>query len=176
MRDGSPNHYECAFESWLLDHGVEYVKADEHKRPGPPQKSVKNFDFLLYLRPDRRVIVEVKGRTFKGASVAGLTGFECWVTADDIESLHVWRRALGLDHEAVFAFAYRMAKADVDCDGHEVLDVGPDRYLFFCIRLDDYCRQMKRRSPKWHTMTLSAESFRRCAIDLAAFLQDRTLP
>lgn len=176
MRDYSPNHYERAFESWLLDRSVEYVKADEHKRPGPSHKSVKNFDFLLYPRPGRRVIVEVKGRTFKGASVAGLTGFECWVTADDIESLQVWRRALGLDHEAVFVFAYRVAKADVDFDGHEVLLLGPDRYLFFCVRLDDYCRHMKRRSPKWHTMTLPAESFRRCAIGLSTFLQGRTLP
>ncbi len=171
MRDLSPNHYERAFESWLLDHGVEYVKADEHKRPGPSHKSVKNFDFLLYPRPDRKVIVEVKGRTFRGTSLAELTGFECWVTTDDIESLQVWRQALSLDHEAVFVFAYRVAKADVDFDGHDVLLFGRDQYLFFCIRLDDYCLYMKRRSPRWRTVTLSAESFRRCAIGLSAFLQ-----
>ena len=171
MRDLSPNHYERAFENWLLDHGVAYVKADEHKRPGPSDKSVKNFDFLVSPRPDRKVIVEVKGRTFRGTSLASLTGFECWVTVDDIESLHVWRRALGLDHDAVFVFAYRVAQAQVDFDGHDVLLLGPDRYVFFCIRLDDYCSHMRRRSPKWRTMTLPAERFRQCAIDLAAFLR-----
>ena len=66
MRDLSPNHYERAFENWLLDHGVACVKADEHKRPGPSEKSVKNFDFLVFPRSDRKVIVEVKGRTFRG--------------------------------------------------------------------------------------------------------------
>ncbi len=171
MRDFSANHYECAFENWLLDHGVMYVRADEHRRLGPSHESVKNFDFLLYPLPDRRVVVEVKGRTFNGTAPAQLTGFECWVTADDIESLQVWRQALGPDHEAVFVFAYRMARPDVDFDGYDVLDFGPDRYLFFCLRLDDYCRYMKRRSPKWHTMTLPADAFRQYAVSLAEFLQ-----
>jgi hypothetical protein len=170
MRDLSPNHYERAFENWLLDHHVEYVRADEHRRPGPSCKSVKNFDFLLSLRPDRKVIVEVKGRTFLGTTVTELTGFECWVTRDDIESLQVWRRVLGANHEAVFVFAYRVAKVDVDFDGYDALTCGPDRYLFFCIPLDGYCRHMKRRSPKWRTMTLSAESFRQCAVSLSAFV------
>ncbi len=171
MRDLSPNHYERAFENWLFDHHVEYVRADEHKRPGSSGRSVKNFDFLLSPRPDRKVIVEVKGRTFLGTTVTELTGFECWVTRDDIESLLVWRRALGTDHEAVFVFAYRVAQVDVDFDGYDALTCGPDRYLFFCIPLDDYCRHMKRRSPKWRTMTLPAESFRQCAVSLSAFVR-----
>ena len=170
MRDFSSNHYERAFENWLLDHGIEYVRADEHRRLGPPHQSVKNFDFLLYPRPDRRVIAEIKGRTFKGTSPASRTGFECWVTEDDIESLHVWRQALGPDHEAAFVFAYRAAKPDIDFDGCDVLEVGLDRYLFFCLPLDDYCRHMTGRSPKWRTMTLPADAFRRCAVDLAGFL------
>ena len=113
MRDGSGNRYERAFENWLLDHGVPYVRSDEHRRLGSARKSVKNFDFLLFPRADRKVIVEVKGRTFAGTTLVGLAGFDCWVTMDDIESLQVWRRALGDDHEAVFVFAYRVAQADV---------------------------------------------------------------
>lgn len=171
MRDFSPNRYERAFENWLLDHRIDYVRADEHKRLGPPHESVKNFDFLLYPRPDRKVIAEIKGRTFKGATPAARTGFECWVTMDDIESLHVWRQALGPDHEPAFVFAYHVARQDVDFDGCDVLEVGPDRYLFFCIPLDDYRRSMKRRSPRWRTMTLPAESFRQYAVELAAYLR-----
>jgi hypothetical protein len=170
MRDYSPNRYERAFENWLLDHGVQYVRSDEHRRLGSSHKSVKNFDFLLFPRPDRKVIVEVKGRTFAGTTLVGLTGFDCWVTADDVESLQVWRRALGPDHEAAFAFAFRVAQADVDFDGHEALPFGPDRYLFFCVRLDDYLQHSRRRSPKWRTVTLPADSFRRYATSLSEFL------
>jgi hypothetical protein len=172
MRDFSPNHYERAFENWLLDHRIPYVRSDEHKRPGPPDESVsvKNFDFLLLPGLGRKVIAEVKGRTFAGATLAGLTGLECWVTTDDIESLRVWKRALGPDHEAVFVFAYRVVRVDVDFDGHEPLTVGSERYVFFCVRLEDYLRHVKGRSPKWHTVTLAAEDFRQCVTSLAAFL------
>lgn len=170
MRDGSRNRYERAFENWLLDHGVPYVRSDERRRLGSSRKSVKNFDFLLSPRADRKIIVEVKGRTFAGTTLVGLAGFDCWVTLDDIESLQLWRRALGDDHEAVFVFAYRVAQADVDFDGHEVLPLGSDRYVFFCVRLDDYLPNCKRRSPKWRTVMLPADGFRRYAVSLSAFL------
>jgi len=170
MRDYSPNRYERAFENWLLDHHLRYVRSDERRRLGPPYQSVKNFDFLLLPRPERRVIAEVKGRTFEGTTLAGLTGLECWVTVDDIESLQVWRDALGHDHEAVFVFAYRVAKPDVDFDGCEVIPLHSDRYVFFCIRLGDYLEHLTRRSPKWRTVTLPADSFRQCALRPAALL------
>ncbi|MBM4024675.1 MAG: hypothetical protein FJ280_04615 [Planctomycetes bacterium] len=164
MRDDSPNRYERAFESWLLDHHVPYVRSDEHRRLGPSHESVKNFDFLLFPGPDRKVIAEVKGRTFAGTTLVGLRGLDCWVTVDDLESLQLWREALGCDHEAVFVFAYRVARADVDFDGCEVLALGIDRYVFFCLRLEDYLEHRTRRSPKWRTVTLPAASFRRCAL------------
>ena len=170
MQEFSPNYYERAFENWLIDRRISYVRAEEHKRPGLPPQSVKNFDFLLYPQPDRKLIVEVKGRTFLGATLVGLKGFECWVTADDIESLRTWRQALGPDHEAILVFAYRVAQMDVDFNGHSPFDYERESYLFFCIRLDDYCRHMRRRSPKWRTMTLPADKFRQHATDLSALL------
>jgi hypothetical protein len=99
-----------------------------------------------------------------------LKGLECWVTADDIESLQTWRQALGRDHEAILVFAYRVASADVDFDGHGAFRYDRDTYLFFYVPLDDYCRHMTRRSPKWQTMTLPAEKFRQCAADLSSLL------
>ena len=169
MKEFSPNRYERAFENWLIDRRIAYVRADEHKRPGLPPQSVKNFDFLLY-PADRKLIVELKGRTFHGTTLAGLKGLDCWVTADDIESLRTWRQALGLDHEAVFIFAYHIEQMDVDFDGRSPFTYERESYLFLCIRLDDYCRHMKRRSPKWRTMTLPAAKFRQCASDLSALL------
>jgi len=170
VRETSDNHYERAFENWLIDGQVDYVRADEHKRIGAAGQSVKNFDFLIYARSDRRVIVEVKGRTFHGTSLVGMKGLECWVTQDDVEGLLKWQEALGVDHEAVFVFAYRLIQADVDLDGREAFCYGSDRYVFFAVRADDYAQAMKRRSPKWRTVTLPAEAFRRYAMELASLL------
>lgn len=170
MRDSSANHYERAFEGWLIDHQVPYVRADEHRRIGTMRQSVKNFDFLLYAPLGRRIIVEVKGRTFGGTTLAGRKGLECWVTRDDVRGLQAWQKALGSGHEAAFVFAYRMANVDVDFDGHDVLCLDSEWYVFFCIRLEDYRRHMRQRSPRWQTVTLSAEHFRACAIDLTALL------
>jgi len=171
MPESGANHYERAFENWLCDRRVEYLRADEHERIGPGPQSVKNFDFLLYLSADRRVIVEVKGRTFRGTSLAPMTGLECWVTWDDVESLRMWQKVLGPDHQAIFVFAYRLERLDVDLDGREAFLAGSDRYVFFYVRLDEYRRRMKRRSPKWQTVTLPADAFRACARELARLLR-----
>jgi len=159
------NHYERAFENWLIDNHVRYAAAADHKRANLGSTTLKSFDFLLYLRTGKKIIAEVKGRKFKGASLAELTGFECWVTADDVDGLQKWQEVLGLEYQAVFVFAYKVEKIDVDFDGRDVFDLGPDRYVFFCVKLDDYRSFMKRRSPKWKTVTLPADKFRNCAVD-----------
>jgi hypothetical protein len=171
MRDEAANHYERAFEAWLIDHQVEYVRADEHKRIGAARQSVKNFDFLLYAPLGRRIIIEVKGRTFGGTSLVELKGLECWVTRDDVRGLGMWQRAFGPGHEAAFVFAYRVANVDVDLDGHDALCLDQDWYAFFCVRIEDYRTHMRQRSPRWQTVTLSAGHFRRYATDLSALLR-----
>ncbi|MHC4642461.1 MAG: HYExAFE family protein, partial [Planctomycetota bacterium] len=76
----------------------------------------------------------------------------------------------GPDHQAVFVFAYKIENVDVDFDGRDFFDFEQNRYIFFCIKLEDYCRFMKRRSPKWQTVTLPADKFRKCAIQMQALL------
>ncbi|MHC4680208.1 MAG: HYExAFE family protein [Planctomycetota bacterium] len=170
MRESFPNHYERAFENWLIDSRIPYEAVDEHKRAPFGRTDVKSFDFLLHPRKEQTIIAEVKGRTFKGASLAKLAGLECWVTAEDVDGLLKWQKALGAGHRAVFVFAYRMENIDVDFDGRDVFEFDANRYLFLCIRLDDYRTFMKRRSPKWKTVTLPAEKFRDCAMQLDEFL------
>ena len=170
MKDASTNHYERAFENWLLDNHIPYEAVDEHKRAAFGPEGVKSFDFLLHPRRGPTIIAEVKGRTFKGTSLAKLTGLECWVTAEDVDGLARWQAALGAGHQAIFVFAYKMNNIDVDFDGREVFEFNADRYVFLCIRLDDYCRFMKRRSPKWKTVTLPAQKFRDCAVHITEFL------
>ncbi|MDD5327797.1 MAG: HYExAFE family protein [Phycisphaerae bacterium] len=166
------NHYERAFQNWLIDNKIKYASVDKQKRAEFENCKIKSFDFLLYPPSGEIIIAEVKGRSFKGTSFAGLAGFECWVTAEDIDGLVNWRDALSAGrlsaegHSAVFVFAYKIENIDVDFDGREVYDFDANRYVFFAVKLDDYRAFMKRRSPKWQTVTLSADKFRQCAIEL----------
>jgi hypothetical protein len=170
MNDAFPNHYERAFENWLLDNRIEYEKVDEHKRTAFGHADIKSFDFLLYPQNCPTFIAELKGRTFKGTSMAKLSGFECWVTIEDIEGLTRWQRVFDKGHQAIFVFVYRIQNIDVDFDGRNYFDFDSHKYVFFCVKLEDYRRCMKRRSPKWQTVTLPADKFRQFAVQLGEFL------
>jgi len=181
MKDFSPNHYERAFENWLIDNRIQYIAVDDQKRAAFGRLKIKNFDFLLYPLNQQGspqvIITEVKGRLFKGTGFARLTGFECWVTTEDIDGLTKWqevfsagRLAAGLGHIAVFVFAYKIENIDVDFDGREAYDFGTNRYVFFAVKLDDYREFMTRRSPKWKTVTLPADKFRQCAVEMQNLL------
>ena len=166
MKNFHLNHYERAFGNWLTDNRVQYIAVDEQKRAALGRSNIKSFDYLLYPRGQQIIVAEVKGRKFKGTSFANLAGFECWVTADDIESLTKWQETFGSAHTAAFIFVYKIENIDVDFDGRDVYDYDGYRYVFFAVRLEDYCKSMKRRSPKWQTVTLPAEKFRQCAVQV----------
>jgi hypothetical protein len=170
MKDFLRNHYERAFENWLIDNNIQHIAIDERERAVLGRAKLKSFDFLLYTPNGRIIIAEVKGRAFKGTSFAGLAGFECWVTADDVDSLTNWQQVLGAGYTAIFVFAYKIENVDVDFDGRQVFDYNADRYAFFAVTLDDYRRFMKRRSPKWKTITLPAHKFRDCAVQIQKIL------
>jgi hypothetical protein len=171
MQDSFPNHYERAFQNWLIDHGIEHLALNNQKAISLGHTGIKSFDFLLQIDRGRKIIAEVKGRTFRGVTLEKLSSMECWVTADDIDGLTKWTEIFGSDHRAVFIFAYKVENIDVDFDGQEIFDFDSNRYIFFCIRLEDYRRFMKRRSPKWRTVTLPADKFRKYAISLADLLR-----
>ncbi len=170
MKDFPPNHYERAFQNWLIDNRIQYIAIDEHKRVAFARCKVKSFDFLVYPANGQIIIAEVKGRKFKGTNLAKLTGFECWVTAEDVDGLVKWQQVFGAGYQAVFVFVYKIENIDVDFDGRDVFDFDTDRYIFFTIELNDYRSFMKRRSPKWQTVTLPAEKFRHCAVQISEFL------
>ncbi len=170
MKNFHLNHYERAFGNWLIDNHIQYIAVDEQKRAAFGRSKIKSFDYLLYPRNQQIIVAEVKGRKFKGTSFAKLAGFECWVTADDVDGLARWQQVFGPDHTAVFVFAYRIENIDVDFDGRDVYDFVQDRYIFFAVRLDDYRRFMKRRSPKWQTVTLPADKFRQSAVQMQNLL------
>ncbi len=170
VRDSRGDPYERAFENWLIDNHVPYVAVDEHKRTVFARHKIKSFDFLIYRRDGQTIIAEVKGRKFKGTSLAKLAGLECWVTTEDVDGLAQWQEVFGRGHEAIFVFVYGVEKVDVDFDGRCVFEYDGNRYILFCIKLDDYRCSMKRRSPKWQTVTLPAHRFRQWATDIREFL------
>lgn len=170
MKTTAPNHYERAFASWLVENRIEFVAMDENKRAASDFTNIKTFDFLLYLSDGRIVITEVKGRSFKGTSLVNLSGLECWVTAEDIDGLTGWQKTFGPEHQVVFVFAYRIENVDVDFDGRDFFEYENNKYVFFAVSLDDYIECMKRRSPKWKTVTLPAEKFRQCAQEISRLL------
>ncbi len=163
MSDEASNHYESAFESWLIENHIQYLHIDESKRAVFKNAKIKSFDFVLYLHNSKIALVEVKGRTFKGTSLEKMSGFECWVTTEDIEGLVYWQKIFGRNHGVFFVFAYKVEKIDVDFNGRDAFTYRQDRYLFFAVRLDDYQKFMKQRSPKWKTVTLPADKFRKIA-------------
>ncbi len=170
MKDTAPNHYERAFENWLIENRVEFVAMDEQKRAAFGKSNIKSFDFLIYLPDGRIIIAEVKGRSFKGTTLANLAGLECWVTTEDVDGLSAWQEVFGEEHKALFVFAYRIENVDVDLDGRAAFDFDGNRYVFFAVGLDDYRKFMKRRSPKWQTVTLPAENFRAVAVPIDELL------
>ena len=164
------NEYEQAFESWLIDNRLQYVAVDQQKRRVFARSRIKSFDFLLYPVHLPPVIAEVKGRKFKGKSLASLSGLECWTTMEDIRGLIRWEQVFGKGTEAVFVFVYKIENIDVETDGNEIYDFEADRYTFYTVRLDDYREYMTVRSPKWHTVTLPAAKFRKYAMPIRQYL------
>ena len=168
----APNHFETAFENWLIENRVQYVQVDQRKRAYFARTKIKSFDFLLYpARLDTdTLIAEVKGRTFDGKSLARLSGLQCWVTMEDVRGLLRWEEVFGKNFAGVFVFAYELANIDIDTDGRDAFKFDGKRYLFCSIRLSDYRSLMRTRSPRWQTVMLGAADFRRCATDLETLL------
>jgi len=170
MEDSFPNHYERAFQNWLIDHRIEHLAINNQNAIELGHTGIKSFDFLLELNCGTKIIAEVKGRRFKGTTLENLSSLECWVTSGDIDGLTKWVEIFGSGCRAVFVFTYKMDNIDVDFDGKEVFEFDSNKYIFLGISLEDYCKYMKRRSPKWGTITLPADKFRECAVNLIDLL------
>ncbi len=166
----SCNQYEQAFENWLIDNRLQYLPVDQHKRKIFARSKIKSFDFLLYPANSKPMIAEIKGRKFKGTTLAKTPNLQNWVTMDDVRGLIIWEQVFGADFDAAFIFAYKFERIDVEADGTEVYNFAENQYIFYVVRLDDYRAFMTVRSPKWQTVTLPAAKFREFAVPLRKFL------
>ena len=165
------NDYERAFAGYLADNRVDCSAVDQGRRRFFNGGKVKSFDYIVYqLGIDRVILAEVKGKKFKGTSLAGMKGFECWVGFDDVAGLIEWEKMLSEECsgtvEGLFVFVYQFENIDVEDDGQCVYEFEGRQYLFYCVRLADYAEAMKVRSPSWETVTLGAAKFRELAMPL----------
>lgn len=182
------NHYEQAFASWLIDNGVQFVAIDQHKRALLARNRIKSFDFLLYPAPQSDpacpwrtsgepglLVTEVKGRIFKGKSLTGMSGMQCWVGMEDVRGLCQWQEQFNEPRQsarAIFVFAYLFELPCVETDGRETYRFDDRTYAFYAVTLNDYMTHMKTRSPRWQTVMLSAHDFRRLAVPIRKLLTD----
>ncbi len=174
MQTRQANVYEQAFECFLAENKLPFIWIDQSKCLEFQDGPVKNFDFLIRPESDSPILAELKGRTFKGASLAGLKGLDGWVTFEDVRSLSHWLDQFQKDisaAQAIFVFAFRFANIDIETDGWPLYDYSGERFLFLAIPLQKYADTMKIRSPKWQIVAMKAADFRQCALPVEKILE-----
>ncbi|MBM4104380.1 MAG: hypothetical protein FJ263_10120 [Planctomycetes bacterium] len=171
------NDYERAFDAWLREMHIPCHIMDQSCRREFYYDKIKSFDFAICPAGGKLTLIDVKGRLFRGQSLVGLKGLQCWVTREDIHGMEEWRDIVAVKQpaDAAFVFAYRLAQVDVETDGLSVFGFEGAAYVFFIIRLDDYRRAMKQRSPRWRTVYLTAKDFRRLACPLEEWIEKLNL-
>ncbi|MEJ5260535.1 MAG: HYExAFE family protein [Anaerohalosphaeraceae bacterium] len=169
----SPNVYEAAFEAWLAERKISYRSIPQGRRR-EPERPKKRFDYLLCPESSVPILAEVKGRTFEGQSLVGRRGLDGWTTRLDLQGLQQWEDMFVRYYpgcRAVFVFVFCLKQPDVDADGLEVFVHNGRRFVFLAVEAGVYRACAIQRSPKWRTVTLKAEDFRRCTVPLEVYLE-----
>lgn len=176
-------HYERAFEEFLRSRRIPYVAVDEARKAllpdgaslrlapasgesqpgtGHPGAALKSFDFVIYGDSGSNLLIDVKGRRVAPSRAGGLTArLESWVTLDDIASLRTWQELFGPGFEAAFVFVYWCEVQPPDALFQEIMEHRGAWYALRAVRLDEYQRVMKVRSPRWGTVDIAPAIFER---------------
>jgi len=159
-------HYEAAFEAYLREHGVPYVAVDEAKKALFSNARLKSFDFVVYNKNGRNLLVDVKGRQAKGK--ASSSSLQTWTTEQDVVDLLQWQEVFGDGFTAVLMFVYWIDPPVVPQPG---MFVHRDRwYLLLGVELSEYQDHMRRRSVKWETVAVPQADFRSLARPIEGWL------
>lgn len=159
-------HYEAAFEAFLRERGIPYVAVDEAKKALFSSAKLKSFDFVVYSKNGRNLLVDVKGRQLRNRS--GRSGFETWATEQDVADLVQWEQVFGEGFKAILTFVYWIDPPLNPEPG--MFEYRQRWYLLMGIDLAEYRNHMRRRSAKWETVALPAEDFRSLARPLDSWL------
>ena len=158
------NHYDAAFEAYLRHLRLPYVAVDEAKRASLPDSTLKSLDFIVNPTGRKNLLVDVKGRKFPSAAPEGASSghlWENWATREEIGSLRLWQQMFGEQFQAVLVFAYDLLEVRWQEKHTHVWQFRQRAYAYYGVLVDDYATVMRQRSPKWETVTLGADDFRR---------------
>lgn len=166
------NHYESAFEEFLRARRVPYVAVDEARRAlWGPNDSLKSLDFLVSTPGGGAWLVDVKGRRFPSGSQKHY--WKNWSTQDDLRSLARWEGLFGERFRGLFVFAYHVLGERAPLPAEQLFDHRGARYGFVGVGLREYASFARRISPRWDTVAVAAEQFRRLARPLDVLLSGR---
>ncbi len=176
------HHYEQAFEAFLRDERIPYVSVNEAKKAllpagaalrlepadphaGPPARSLKNFDFVVY-GSGNNLLAEIKGRKLAPRSASSSKArparrLESWVNAEDVRSMQTWQKLFGPEFRAVFIFLYWCDELPADGLFEEIVEHRGRWYALRAVAVDDYAEVMRVRSPRWGTVHVDTASFAR---------------
>lgn len=162
------NHYERAFEEFLRLRRVAYVAVDESRRSLLGDASLKSLDFLVSTPGGGAWLVDVKGRKFPSGGQKQY--WKNWSTRDDLESLSGWESVFGAGFRGLFVFAYHVVGDVAPMPAEKLFRYRDSWYGFIGVPLRDYAAHARRISPRWGTVALPTDTFRRLAEPFDAFL------
>jgi hypothetical protein len=162
-------HYEAAFEAYLRKLGIPYVAVDEAKKAMFSDARLKSFDFVVYNKDGRNLLVDIKGRQLRGRTK--VQTFQTWATEEDVKDLLQWQQIFGDGFVAVLMFVYWIDPPLIPETG--MMEFRDRWYLIMGIELSEYQEHMRRRSVKWETVALTQADFRTLARPIESWLSLR---
>lgn len=166
------NHYEAAFAAFLRERSIGFVPVDEARRVWLGGVETKSVDFIVVGSPLAKLVVDVKGRRFpSGPAHAPRLVWERWATAEDVAGLLRWESRFGAGFRGILAFVYEVQRPySLPPDTPDLFPYRDRQYLIRGVRASDYRNQMKCRSPRWGTVDLSVNDYRRLVRPFSAFV------
>ncbi len=131
---------------------------------------VKSLDFIVH-GDASRLLIDVKGRRYPArANGKPRHVWECWSTAEDVSGLERWTALFGPGYRGLLVFTYQLLPTvELPDDTDDLWTWQGRRYLFRAVDVAEYRKHMRVRSPRWGTVTLPGEVFRRLVRPLRHF-------
>jgi len=171
------NHYEAAFEEYLRARGVPYVAVDEARRSLlANRESIKSLDFIVSSPGPAVWLVDVKGRRFPSGDEQSRHYWKNWSTRDDLESLAQWESLFGENFRGLFVFAYHIVGDRAPLPVEQLFDYQSGVYAFVAVGLAEYAARCHPISPRWDTVAMPTDEFRRLARPVEEFLSSSGTP
>jgi hypothetical protein len=177
-------HYEQAFEALLQYRRLRYVPINQTRKAIAEETPRKSFDFLVYPKTTRKLLIDVKGRKLSSIDFQRGRLGQNWTTTDDITSMSTWQRSFSqtipaTNCRAIFVFAYWLY--DRTCPlsttnipkttlPNTIYQFQQREYIFVVADLNIYQAYMRPRSARWNTVFLPTASFRHIAIPFEQFI------